>query len=76
MMSGVERRRQNAIGHLHQTIATLERVIRDNRALAATFPAHQASAEDRELEAEQEMAMAEDELARLEAVEDRTASRG
>lgn len=53
--------------HLRNAIATVTRVIEENRRLAHDFPDHAATAHQRIVEGEQELARFETELAEVEA---------
>ncbi|MFL5680464.1 MAG: hypothetical protein ACJ77B_07680 [Chloroflexota bacterium] len=58
---------RRSVEHVRNAIATVTRVIEENRRLAARFPDHAASAHERILEGEGELATFEVELAALEA---------
>ena len=58
---------RRSVEHLRNAIATVHRVIDENRRLATDFPNHAASAHQRILEGEGELVRFEAELAEVEA---------
>ena len=63
----MEEHRQRSLEHVRRALATLGRVLRRNRAIAAQFPGHRQSAERRIAEAEDEIVSLESQQGELES---------